>query len=67
VEDLCTHLLVLNRGRIVLQGSLDELRCRIGEGGRTESLEELFFRLIEAVPPIANAIEAVPPYVAPGS
>jgi ABC-2 type transport system ATP-binding protein len=48
VEDLCTHLLVLHHGRILLQGSLGELRNRIDASGRAETLEDLFFRLIEA-------------------
>jgi ABC-2 type transport system ATP-binding protein len=47
VEDLCTHLLVLHRGRILLRGSLGELRHRIDESGPLERLEDLFFRLIE--------------------
>jgi ABC-2 type transport system ATP-binding protein len=48
VEDLCSHLLVLHRGRVVVLGSLAELRRELSEGGRTESLEELFFRLIDS-------------------
>jgi ABC-2 type transport system ATP-binding protein len=51
VEDLCTHLLVLHRGRIVLQGSIEELRGRLEQGDRGETLEELFFRMIAAPPP----------------
>jgi ABC-2 type transport system ATP-binding protein len=47
VEDLCTHLLVLHRGRIELQGSLGAIRRQIDESGRIESLEELVFRLID--------------------
>jgi ABC-2 type transport system ATP-binding protein len=48
VEDLCTTVLVLHRGRKLVHGTLDALRLRAGEGGRHESLEELFFRLTEA-------------------
>ncbi len=47
VEDLCTHLLVLGKGRMVLHGPLADLRRSVAEGGRPESLEELFFRLTE--------------------
>jgi hypothetical protein len=32
----------------LLQGSLGELRNRIDSSGRAETLEDLFFRLIEA-------------------
>jgi ABC-2 type transport system ATP-binding protein len=61
VEDLCTHLLVLDQGRILLQGSLAELRRRIDEGGRTETLEDLFFRLLEGPgEPRPAASEAAP-------
>ena len=45
VEDLCTAILVLKKGRSVLHATTDELRKRAEADGRTESLEELFFRL----------------------
>jgi ABC-2 type transport system ATP-binding protein len=48
VEDMCTSVLMLNRGRMVLRGRLDELRQGGDSDGRRESLEELFFRLTEA-------------------
>ena len=63
VEDLCTHLLVLHRGRVVVLGSLGEIRRQIDASGRTETLEELFFRLIESPSTPAEpepAIEPVP-------
>jgi ABC-2 type transport system ATP-binding protein len=48
VEDLCTSVLILHRGEKLLHGPLSELRREAEEGGRHESLEELFFRLTEA-------------------
>jgi ABC-2 type transport system ATP-binding protein len=48
VEDMCTSVLMLNRGRIALRGRLDELRDRLDGDGRRETLEALFFRLTEA-------------------
>ena len=48
VEDLCTRILILHQGHTLLQGSLGEIRRRIDENGRTESLEDLYFRLIDA-------------------
>ena len=51
VEDLCDSVLILHRGRQVLHGRLAELRREIAEGGRKESLEELFFRLTETPTP----------------
>jgi len=48
VEDLCTSVLLLVRGRKVIQGSLADLRSNSLGHGRTESLEDLFFRLTES-------------------
>lgn len=47
VEDLCTSVLLLVRGRKVVQGRLDDLRAEAGADGRAGSLEDLFFRLTE--------------------
>ena len=57
VEDVCTSVLVLHRGRTRFHGGIEELRGREGEAGRPETLEDLFFRLTsDAEPP--KAIEA---------
>jgi ABC-2 type transport system ATP-binding protein len=42
-ERLCTRVAVINRGRIVDQGTIDQMRASEGEG-----LEEIFMRLMEA-------------------
>lgn len=55
VEDLCTSVLILNRGRQVLHSRLDELRETLDASDRTETLEELFFRLTEETPELATA------------
>ncbi len=47
VEDLCTSVLILHRGRQLLHEKLAELRRQLTEAGRQETLEELFFRLTE--------------------
>jgi ABC-2 type transport system ATP-binding protein len=47
VEDLCTAVLIMHRGRQVLHGNLADLRRQITESGRQETLEDLFFRLTE--------------------
>lgn len=47
VEDLCTSVLILHRGRMLVHGTLPDLRRQIDESGRHESLEDLFFRLTE--------------------
>jgi ABC-2 type transport system ATP-binding protein len=61
VEDLCTSVLVLHRGRQLLHGKLGDLRRRLTEDGRQETLEDLFFRITEgeeAVPLVLPAEEA---------
>lgn len=45
VEDLCTAVLILNRGRQVLHATMEELRAQAAADGRHETLEDLFFRL----------------------
>lgn len=45
VEDLCTTILVLHRGRQLLHAPLAELQRQVGHNGQPESLEALFFRL----------------------
>jgi ABC-2 type transport system ATP-binding protein len=51
VEDLCTSVLILHHGRMLLRGRLDELRRQAADEGRTESLEDMFLRLTEAPRP----------------
>jgi ABC-2 type transport system ATP-binding protein len=48
VEDLCSTILILHRGRVLRHGRLADLRGEALAGGRHETLEELFFRLTEA-------------------
>ena len=48
VEDLCTSVLLMHRGRKLLQGKLADLRNEVTSDGRSESLEDLFFRLTES-------------------
>ncbi len=47
VEDLCTTILMLDRGRVVLRGRLDDLIREAAESGRAETLEDMFLRLTE--------------------
>jgi ABC-2 type transport system ATP-binding protein len=47
VEDLCTHLLILNKGRSLFYGSLAEARARYADLQGEASLEEVFFRATE--------------------
>jgi ABC-2 type transport system ATP-binding protein len=60
VEDLCTSVLILRRGRAVQHGRLADLRQQAQANGRAETLEELFFRLTEAADgdlPLAERVE----------
>jgi ABC-2 type transport system ATP-binding protein len=47
VEDLCTSVLILHRGRQLLHARLADLRRELTENGQQETLEDLFFRLTE--------------------
>jgi ABC-2 type transport system ATP-binding protein len=58
VEDVCTSVLIMHRGRQLLHGNLAELRQHAAGGGRRETLEELFFRLTEGEAP--RPAEAAP-------
>jgi ABC-2 type transport system ATP-binding protein len=49
VERLCTHVGIINNGRLVAQGSLDDLRSGITDessGGERMSLEEFFLKTV---------------------
>jgi len=59
VEDMCTSILILHRGRQLLFARLADLRRELTESGRQETLEELFFRLTEGDTPEVQA--ALPP------
>jgi ABC-2 type transport system ATP-binding protein len=56
VEDLCTGVLIMDHGRPLGMGKIADLRRQVLEGVREESLEELFFRLIDAPAPV-EAVE----------
>jgi ABC-2 type transport system ATP-binding protein len=47
VEDLCTHLLILRKGRALFCGPLDVARTMFAGATGDASLEELFFRAIQ--------------------
>ena len=47
VEDLCTHLLILHRGKRLFLGSVDEARETYGNLEEEGSIEDVFFRATE--------------------
>lgn len=49
VEDLCTHLLILHRGRRVFFGRMDEAPAAFPGLARDASLETVFFRAMEGL------------------
>ena len=54
VEDLCTSVLILHRGQQLVHASLADLRFQLSKSGRKETLEDFFFRLMEAPDKIIN-------------
>jgi ABC-2 type transport system ATP-binding protein len=50
VERLCTHVAIINRGQLIADGSLEELRAGVHTQSDNESgkltLEEIFIRVI---------------------
>jgi len=49
VEDLCTHLLILNHGKSLYCGKADDARGAFADLGGDASLEEVFFRATETI------------------
>ncbi|HEV3162882.1 MAG TPA: ABC transporter ATP-binding protein [Isosphaeraceae bacterium] len=62
VEDLCTSVLILHRGRMLLHGKLADLQRQAAEEGREESLEDMFLRITEG-PEAAMAKAATLPEI----
>jgi ABC-2 type transport system ATP-binding protein len=61
VEGLCTHLLIIDRGRKLFYGSPDEAKAAFADvRGGEGSLEEVFFRATEAAAPPAIAPSVLP-------
>jgi ABC-2 type transport system ATP-binding protein len=54
VEDLCTHLLILIKGRRLFYGSLAEARAHFSDLHSDATLEEIFFRATEQTPVVAG-------------
>lgn len=65
-EDLCTHILILHRGQLVRFGRLLDLRAELAaHQGRSETLEELFFRLTEGSTPAFPSSTSANPEMTP--
>ena len=47
VERLCSHVGIIHKGRLVAQGSLEELRAGVpGEAGEKKTLEQIFLSIV---------------------
>lgn len=47
VERLCSHVAIIHQGRLVAQGSLEQLRAGVpGEGGTKSTLEDIFVSIV---------------------
>ena len=47
VERLCSHVAIIDKGRLVARGSLEELRAGVpGEAGSKTTLEEIFLSIV---------------------
>ena len=51
MERLCTHVGIINHGRLVAQGSLDELRSQVADSGNAQAgesptLEDFFLQTV---------------------
>jgi ABC-2 type transport system ATP-binding protein len=44
VEDLCDHLLIMQRGRALFFGDVANARAAFAQAGQDASLEDIFFR-----------------------
>ncbi len=47
IENICTHLLIMNRGELLFHGNMDQARARFGDVQDDASLESIFFRATE--------------------
>ena len=60
VEDLCTHLLILEKGRSKFCGPVSEARAAFADHTGEASLEEVFFRATEGVAAAGTPATAAP-------
>lgn len=64
VEDICTHLLVLNDGQAKFFGTIVEMQRQFGSQNDDVSLENAFFRAISNCNPAAIAVNVESPCLA---
>ena len=57
VEDICTHVLILDRGEARFCGDLSQLRRAFGESPENVTLEEIFFEATGASAMVQSVCE----------
>lgn len=57
VEEICSHILILQNGRKVIDGTLEEIRRRFAEHSADANLEEVFFRATATASPAPPAAQ----------
>jgi len=60
VEDLCSHLLILNHGQCLFNGPIEEAKAHFADLSQDASLEEIFFRATEQRKPSPSEQEEMP-------
>ncbi len=60
LEEVCSHVLILQSGRKVADGTLAEVAARFSGGEADVSLEEIFIRATSGLPPPVAAAAAPP-------
>ena len=55
VEDLCTHVLILDRGQAQFFGTIDKLRSHFAGEAPSETLEEIFFQATDLAKAASDA------------
>jgi len=60
VEDICTHVLIMDKGRKKFQGTIGELKTTFANNTNDATLEEIFFQAVEktsiGLPVLADAM-----------
>ena len=54
IEDICTHILIIDQGCRQYLGSIDHLREQVAQGGNGGRLEDAFFLITEGGAPPAE-------------
>jgi ABC-2 type transport system ATP-binding protein len=65
LEELCSHVLILKKGRKIVDGTLEEVTRRFSEQAGDVNLEEIFFRATSEPAAVTGAATTPPPPAPP--